>query len=229
MKRISRKPSHLSESLHRQLNSYALAATAVGVGTLALSSPTEARIIYTPANVQIAQGSPYNLDLNNDGITDFVLSVTTSTGKFYSFLNVKPAQSGNLIWGTEVFAAALHPGVNIRRSKKLGAGHNLMCDNVSNSYPPWCPGGQKRYLGLEFNVGGQVHYGWARLNVQFGLGPDTDLNGTLTGYAYETVAHKSIKTGKTRGPDVITVEPGTLGHLARGSSAIPAWRVQEGK
>jgi hypothetical protein len=222
-----RTPLKVSESLHQRLNSYTLAASAAGVGMLALASLTEARIIYTPANVQIATGSPYNLDLNNDGITDFVLSVTTSSGKFYSFLNVKPAQSGNLIWGTTFLAAALHPGVNIRRSKKLGARHNIMCDNVSNSFPPWC-GVQNRYLGLKFDVGGQVHYGWARLNAGFSNagvnGRLTGLNGTLTGYAYETIPNKSIKTGKTHGPDVITLQDPSLGHLARGSSAIPAWR-----
>ena len=42
---------------------------------------------------------------------------------------------------------------------------------------------------------------------------------TLTGYAYETVANKPIITGKTKGPDVITMQPdirpGSLGGLAR--------------
>jgi hypothetical protein len=34
------------------------------------SSPTTAKIAYTPANVVI-ENSTYNLDLNNDGIVDF--------------------------------------------------------------------------------------------------------------------------------------------------------------
>ena len=46
----------------------------------------------------------------------------------------------------------------------------------------------------------------------------------LTGYAYETVPNKAIVAGKTKGPDVVTVQDATLGHLARGASAIPAWR-----
>jgi hypothetical protein len=34
---------------------------------------------------------------------------------------------------------------------------------------------------------------------------------TLTGYAYETIPNKPIITGKTKGPDVITLDPATLG------------------
>ena len=40
---------------------------------------------------------------------------------------------------------------------------------------------------------------------------------TLTGYAYETVPNKPIIAGKTKGPDVITAQPGGLGRLAQGS------------
>jgi len=46
----------------------------------------------------------------------------------------------------------------------------------------------------------------------------------MSGYAYETIPNKPITAGKTEGPDVITVQPATLGHLAAGASAIPAWR-----
>ncbi len=58
---------------------------------------------------------------------------------------------------------------------------------------------------------------WARLSVTLGhdrqLG---DVSGTLTGYAYETVPNKPIIAGQTTGPDMITVQPETLGGLARG-------------
>jgi hypothetical protein len=45
-----------------------------GRGALALTRPTEAKIVYTPANVQISGNQHYDLDLNNDGVTDFTLS-----------------------------------------------------------------------------------------------------------------------------------------------------------
>ena len=68
-----------------------------------------------------------------------------------------------------------------------------------------------RYLGLKFYVKGKAHYGWARLKT-------TACHATLTGYAYETIPNKPIITGKTKGPDVITVQPGGLGALAPGAA-----------
>jgi hypothetical protein len=47
-----RKTANLSESVHQQLNMYGVAAGAAGVGMLALAQPSEAKIVYTPANVQ---------------------------------------------------------------------------------------------------------------------------------------------------------------------------------
>jgi len=114
-------------------------------------------------------------------------------------------------------------GVTIRPSKKLQASHTFMCHFSAKGEGyggPWFGAGS-RYLGVMFYVKGHAHYGWARANFS------DCRSGTLTGYAYETIANKSIKTGKTKGPDVITVQPGTLGHLARGASAIPAWRQKE--
>jgi hypothetical protein len=47
---------------------------------LALAQPSEAKIVYTPANVQFGgNGGRLNLDLNNDGITDFEFCVSGYT------------------------------------------------------------------------------------------------------------------------------------------------------
>jgi hypothetical protein len=45
--RPARRPSQLPESLHKRLNAYALAASAAGVGLLALAQSAEAEIVYT--------------------------------------------------------------------------------------------------------------------------------------------------------------------------------------
>jgi hypothetical protein len=63
-------------------------AVAAGVGMLALAQPSEAKIVYTPANAQIGGTvGKLNLDLNNDGITDFEFCVATN----YKYC---PAQPG---------------------------------------------------------------------------------------------------------------------------------------
>jgi hypothetical protein len=72
MKRSSgsrKTASNLPESIHQRLSVYALVAVAISL--LVLSKPSEARIVYTPTQVKV--DSPYNLDLNHDGITDFTL------------------------------------------------------------------------------------------------------------------------------------------------------------
>ena len=45
--------SNLSESVHKQLNMYAIAAGAAGVGLLALAQPSEAKIVRAFAGVEI--------------------------------------------------------------------------------------------------------------------------------------------------------------------------------
>jgi hypothetical protein len=72
-------------------------------------------------------------------------------------------------------------------------------------------------LGLKFVIHGKVHYGWARFSVTLGHHRQyDDVSGTLTGYAYETIPNKPIIAGQITGPDVITVQPETLGELAHG-------------
>src|SRR5579864_1174953 len=77
MKRPARVPLQLSESLHKRLSAYALAASAAGVGVLALAQPTEARIVYTPKHVDCSRGCPINLT-NVGQRQDFRVSFASS-------------------------------------------------------------------------------------------------------------------------------------------------------
>jgi hypothetical protein len=113
-------------------------------------------------------------------------------------------------------------------------------DRKATNCSTWSPGCESstqgqwmytkhRYLGLQFTIKGEIHYGWARVTVTraaVSRGKNS-IAATLTGYAYETIPNKAIITGKTKGPDVITLEPATVGHLAQGASGIPAWREKK--
>jgi hypothetical protein len=214
-----RTPSKLSNSVHHQLNMYTVAASAAGVGMLALAQSAEAKIVYTPAGVTFGTAS-YSLDVNHDGITDFLLGVGWNS--FYEALTVSGAVSHNSVvvkyrtGGGDPFVAALSAG------SRVGAkGHFNMWGYMQRASNGQWYNATNRYLGLKFQIAGQTHYGWARLSVRGGW---YDINAALTGYAYETIPNKPIITGKTKGPGVITVQPARLGHLAAGASAIPAWR-----
>ena len=91
----------------------------------------------------------------------------------------------------------------------------------------WGNGGKglkNRYLGIKFTINGKFHYGWARISVSV---TGHQATSVLSGYAYETIPNKAIIAGETKGPDVVTVQPGSLGHLATGASAVSAWRLKQ--
>jgi len=236
-----RKRAHLCESLHRRLNSYTLAASAAGVSLLALAQPAEAKIVYTPAHVTFGGGShgrfagSYYLDLNHDGTRDFVFAWqgVSSYRSIQDVLLIQPTGSNGIAGKVASFAYAFCLGSGALIGPQQPFAGTLMASiraTWSGGYGSWlfrkANGNVEGYLGLKFYVKGQGHYGWARLNVFSnwgGHGP-AFLTVALLGYAYETIPNKPIIAGKTHGKDVITVEPASLGHLARGASAIPAWR-----
>ena len=99
---------------------------------------------------------------------------------------------------------------------------------------PWAgPESHQAYLGVKFNIGGEIHYGWIRRAV------DQFSSDTITGYAYETVPNKSISTGITSGPVEASLlapmnplpssEPlsAPLGVLALGNSGLTLWRREQ--
>jgi len=247
MKRSSRPrtAAELSKSLHQRLNAYALAASAAGAGVLALAPPAEAKIVYTKAHVVV--GRPFALDLNHYGIVDFYILIAYSESHYKHELSVCQVMSSyhgpfcrssptNEIRAVESvnreFAAALHPSAKIQRGDRFGyvlpmGGLRGLNKTTYFWYGPWVDGGKgvrDRYLGLKFKIKGQFHFGWARITVKT---TSDNFKAIVTGYAYETIPGKAIVAGKTKGPDVTTVYSASLGHLAAGASAIPAWRVKQ--
>ncbi len=221
---LPRAATRLFNSLHQHLDMYALAASAAGVGVLALAQPAEAKIIYTRTHQVIGPGQHYDLDLNHDKKTDFTLVNSWTFSISVQLLNLKPAPQNGAIGyvGSDNwrFASAMNTGEGIgprgdfqvQTCALLG----IRDSQGGSLYGPWY-NARNRYLGLKFEIKGKSHYGWARLNVK---GTFDYLTGTLTGYAYETIPNKRITAGKTKGEEVIVVDPTTLGHLARGAAAI---------
>jgi len=230
--RRSKTPSNLSPSSQRRLASYALAAGAAGVGVLALASPSEAEIVYTPTNVMLHVNVGLKLDLNGDGVADFELMNSTRGADGGQL--VAPKVTGNHVIGSGIYASALVPGVTIGNGGPFAhrARGTLMAtwtdfSNVLGSRGPW-KNTRNRYLGFKFLINGEIHFGWARLSVDV-----SDM--LLTGYAYETVAGKAIVAGQTSGGDQASsanpAENGsqvaagaTLGRLAQGATGLVAWR-----
>jgi hypothetical protein len=236
--------SDVSESTLRQLSMYALAASAAGVSLLALTQPSEAKIVYTRANMGL--GSVVRLDLNHDGTYDFYLVAQINTGKSSDW-GVFPAQAGNLVVGTKGQASALRAGVRVGPKAKFPPYATVLARvwKKSDTGTTYSSGQwrnvKNRYLGLKFLIQGKIHFGWARMNIAL---TNHSLSGVLTGYAYETIPNKPIITGDIIGEReqskemsmelqnpvslaAPTPEPATLGLLAMGWSGVSIWRREE--
>jgi hypothetical protein len=254
--RRSRATVELGRDLEHRLRSYAaaakgitkswdkvaLAASAVGVtgfGVLA-SLPLEAEVVYTPANIHIFRSrtgiSLASVDINNDGQADFQFMATfaasDSSGYFtlYSALRVYGDKPSNQAVSTSRdLKAALPLGAQIGSAQKFGA-HPYMasCDVFRgrvSSEGNWV-NVTNRYLGVKFQISGEIHYGWIRMTEHCN-------NGTITGYAYETVPDQPLDAGvlpfandgklSPKAPLPSSPKQATLGALATGAAGL-IWR-----
>jgi hypothetical protein len=228
---LLRKPSILSESMHKNLNLYALAAGATGIAMLAAAPSAEAEIVFTPANHVITTNHKITLDLNHDGIGDFIISnhAFCTTDICGRTLRALPAAAGNQVEGMKSifilkFASALQRGAQIGPSAVFSGKIMAVSGTEYGSGGNW-QNVADRYLGLKFSINGAIHYGWARFSVTSGNGTIT---ATLSGFAYETVANRPITAGKTKGPAEISapreLAPATPGLLAMGAPGLALWR-----
>jgi len=207
---------------------------------LALAGASEAEVVYTETHQVTHTGAPLYIDLNHDGINDFLVRTSLYVGSSGTKVGLSAwgeRNADNVVAGRRFSssggyffsaASALRAGAEIGPKGNFSVRFPFMAaelfgKDAGSQYSylgPWAGKGKgvrDRYLGLKFVVDGEVHYGWARLSVTLGherqLG---NVSGTLTGYAYETVPDKPIIAGRVTGPDVITVQAKTLGELALG-------------
>ena len=241
------KAPTLPRVLNDRLSAYALAAGAAGVAALASASPSEAKIIYTPLNVQIASHHSFRFDLNHDGIADFEVknNVFRTADIGGNTLLAKPLVSNNAVAGMKglvntLYASAFKSGSVIGPALQFSGKLMAASGTEYGSVGRW-QNVTNRYLGLKFYVAGKLHFGWARLSVSSGTG--NGITAIFTGFAYETSVGTPIIAGKTTSTDnarafppldashvaseplseTREVEP-MLGLLAAGASALPIWK-----
>jgi hypothetical protein len=224
---------------------YALAAGAAGVGLMALTQSAEAKIVYTPTHRVILGKHEISLDLNHDGIADFTISnhsfCTTEVCGRSLFALPKGINKvvGAKGIGGPFYAFALKLGSRIGPKQPFSGTLMAASGTEYATVGQWL-NVEHRYLGLKLLIKGQVHYGWARLNVK---AAGMKITATLTGYAYETIPNKPIVAGRTKAgeinapdeissieqlnltaPDESAPESRTLGLLAAGAPALSKWR-----
>jgi hypothetical protein len=237
----------LNRALDHKLFGYVAAASAAGVSVLALAPAGQAEIVFTPTNQLITTRTTLSLDLNNDGVTDFTLRnifegcIETSNARrapecsefTFQSLYARGNGSNAVVTGT-VSALALPVRTKVGPEDKFGVQGSLeFCTtqngNSQHDGGPWL-NVKNLYLGLQFTIDGQIHYGWARLTLSTNK-TTCVTKALLTGYAYETEPNTPITTGKLSGEDEVgAVErpEATLGTLALGSVGLETWRQEGG-
>jgi len=187
-----RKPVK-SEKLTQRIKAYAAVA-----GSALAVHEAEAAIVYTDVSPDFSGGvgGQYFLDLNNDGTDDFRI--------FHSGFNnlyIEPLAANNEVLGSGgtffAYPYALSYGNTISATAPGGwynngysTGYQSLNFGSSGTFGNWV-NVTDGYLGLRFEVGGNTHYGWCRM--------DVDLSGStwvIKDYAYESDPGQSILAGE---------------------------------
>jgi hypothetical protein len=217
-------PKTLGHQLSKRLLAY---ATVAGAGAAAFASHAQAEVVYTPTHKNINQD--YTIDLNHDGIGDFHIHSYYLSG--IGDFEVHPLIPINKVAAVENGCLRAPGAAPLRQGVVIGPGltfdANATCMAVMDSwysFGPWI-GKKDRYLGFEFYIQGQKHYGWARLSMQDFF--CYECIGRILGYAYETIPGKPIIAGDEGSTTESSVKPATLGALALGTPGLNLWRKEE--
>ncbi|MGB3075256.1 MAG: T9SS type A sorting domain-containing protein [Chitinophagales bacterium] len=179
-------------TLSKKITGYSSMAASL----LAISNIANAQIMYTDVNpdfVGTGNGASYDLDLNNDGTTDFQVNITSNGADVKLLINAidnnaiagtssDPYKYPSLLQANDVIGDAL-TWVEGNYQTMATSGY------FQNPYGNWF-GATDAYMGLRIKVGTGDHYGWARFDVS-----EDGKTFTVKDYAYEATADASIAAG----------------------------------
>jgi len=145
--------------------------------------------------------SSYQIDLDDDGNTDYTLRVLS--GIQHGVGNLDPAGDNQYVNNpANPFATPLEKGVEIGAASQewkgllvYPNGYNYL-GTITTFGKTLAQGGggftgkADKYVGLKFKIGSQTHYGWARFDTR-----EDSRQYTLKDFAYENTPDKSILAG----------------------------------
>ena len=232
-----------TETFEKRLRAYAAGAGAVAAGLLAFSPPAGAEIVVVPAHAYLSL-HPFPIEI--EGATAFTLVNTGSRGTYCvddSLFATAASGAGVVGHGRSNQVAPLKLGAIIGPTDAFEAGRQLLANAFSCGDFGWGEDGpfayaHNRFLGLKFELNGQVYYGWAGFSVVY----NGNAVALLTAYAYETEPNTPIYAGQSSenppaesrllpaygsAPNTAKLQPASLGVLALGSLGLNVWRKRE--
>ncbi|MEO6168519.1 MAG: T9SS type A sorting domain-containing protein [Chitinophagales bacterium] len=181
-----------TSTLSKKITGYSTMAASL----LAISNIANGQIVYTdvtPDFVGTGNGASYDLDLNNDGTTDFQVNISSNGADVKLLIN---ASDNNAIAGTSSdpykYPSLLQANDIIGDALTWVEGnYQTMATSgyFGNPYGDWF-GAVDGYMGLRIKVGNDDHYGWARFDVS-----EDGKTFTVKDYAYESTEDAPIAAG----------------------------------
>ncbi len=195
-----------SSSAQDRLLGYSLLA-----GALLGAMPVRAAIVYTDVDPDLTLFDAFfPIDFNGDGVTDITIrhrAYTFGGGSYstnYRYAEVQLPAGNRAQFPGGFFAelsalpsgAAIGPTALFTGYGRMAARYAYVYGGSSYVYAdgPWL-GVTDRYLGVEFAIGGNTHYGWIRMDVPSDLG-----NIVIKDFAYEDVPNTTILAGDAAPP-----------------------------
>lgn len=216
----------MKKGLQKKLNAYAAAA-----GTLALAGAADAQIVYTDINPDtiVHDSLTYSLDFDNNSQPELIFSTVVSSSSSSSPAhlaivgvtgNPNNAILGSIYAANYPFPFAMNNGDSISGTGTTwnavpfnGGIQYLGVTYGSTTYGNWV-GVNDKYLGVRFNIGSNVHYGWVRLSVS--ANSDTII---IKDYAYEILPGVGLTAGQLTGMHDQT-SPGNINVFSSANTVV---------
>ncbi|MGJ5641064.1 T9SS type A sorting domain-containing protein [Formosa sp. S-31] len=150
-------------------------------------SSSKAQIIYTdlePDFISEKDGDSYNLDVNNDGNADFSLTSNEVSESIY--ITSMPEDFNGLAATGGPFWSWIVP---LTENTVISKNFNYY-DTLGLMIVEQWVGNIDKYLGLQFYINGETHYGWARLTVI------SATQWVIKDYAYQSTPGTAILAGQ---------------------------------
>lgn len=160
---------------------------------------TDAQVLVTnvPAANQLVTSGVYPINVDGAGAAEFNISVVpgTSTSSRRVYLNGISTQFQVQRGGSTTFGYPykLNAGalINSGGGMQAPASNNSLTYGATFGY--WNNDASIGYVGFQFNIGPNVHYGWLELSiVDAGPGPNS---ATITRWAYDATPNQPIFAG----------------------------------
>jgi len=200
-----------SKNLSKRLSRYgSLSLALAGVAT------ANGQIVYHDVNPDFDGSSDYYLNLNpDDGMTPAGVADAIDDFRIFSDAGTDPAPfvrilverlgSNSLIASSALYTYPLALSSNYTISNSNTNWTNQQFQTLAFSYTStsacfgnWCTSTDK-YLGLRFDINGNTHYGWAKLDVNVNAG---NITWSVKEYAFNMTPDEAIDAGqKTLGVD----------------------------